>query len=101
MSFCYAIAWLFHFKMSPNTATYALQLLSGSILSPIQSSFEISLSEAKLRSAERSTHIAQPLFMKSHVLLSTAAQYPVILFALHHWIGKASADSFHRKKQYI
>ena len=23
MSFCYAIAWLFHFKMSPNTAMYA------------------------------------------------------------------------------
>ena len=38
--------------------------------------------------------------MKSRVLLSTAAlslpcsTCPVILFALHHWVGKALVDSF-------
>ena len=79
MSSCYAIAWLIHFKMSPNTAMHAQRLLSGSIFSPVQSSFEISLSEAKLRSAERRTHIAHPLFMKSRVLLSTAAQLSCLL----------------------
>ena len=34
MSFCYAVAWLFHFKMSPNTAMYAQRLRNGSIFSP-------------------------------------------------------------------
>ena len=46
MSFCYALAWLFHFKMSPNTAMYAQRLRNGSIFSPVQSSFEISLGKA-------------------------------------------------------
>ena len=55
-SFCYGLEWLFHFKMSPNTAMNAQRLRSGSIFSPVQSSLEISLSTAKLRSAERGTH---------------------------------------------
>ena len=46
MSFSYAVAWLFHFKMSPNAAMYAQRLQNGSIFSPVQSSFEISLRKA-------------------------------------------------------
>ena len=47
----------------------------------------------------RGAHIAQPLFMKSLVLLRSGVH--VYWFALHHSVGKALADSFHRKKQYI
>ena len=52
MSFCYAIAWLFLFKMSPNTAMYAQRLRNGSIFSPVQSSFEISRRKASSADSE-------------------------------------------------
>ena len=69
MSFCYAIAWLFHFKMSPNTAMLAQRLRNGSIFNPVQSSFEISL--RKVSSADcGGLHKTQRTPVKAGVILS-------------------------------
>ena len=68
MSFCYAVAWLFHFKMSPNTAMYAQRLRNGSIFSPVQSSFEISLRKASSADCG-GLHRTQPTLVKAGVIL--------------------------------
>ena len=47
----------------------------------------------------RGAHIAQAPFLKSRLLLRSGV--PVYRFALHHSVGTALVDSFHRKKQYI
>ena len=50
ISFCYGLAWLFHFKMSPNRAMLAQCLRNGSTFSPVQSTFELpSVKRAQIR----------------------------------------------------
>ena len=46
----------------------------------------------------RGAHIAQPLLMKSRVLLRSGTRHTRFLSTT--WVGKA-LDSFHRKKEYI
>ena len=67
MSFCYGIAWLFHFKMSLNTTMYDHRLRSGSNFSPVQSSFELSLGKASSDAAGRATYFATYLNQVSSV----------------------------------
>ena len=80
MSFCHAVAWLFHFKMSPNTAMYAQRLRNGSIFSPVQSSFEISLRKASSADCG-GVHKTQLTPVKSRVVQNQCVLSD--LFSLH------------------
>ena len=80
MSFCYAVAWLFHFKMSPNTAMYAQRLRKGSIFSPVQSSFEISLSKASSADCGGLHRTQQTSVIAGAILRCSVLPHP---FSLH------------------
>ena len=73
---CYGIAWLFHFKRSPNTAMYSQRLRRLSTFCPVQSTFELLLSKAS-RDAGGGVHILQPISVRSRLLLTfTTTPYP-------------------------
>ena len=101
MSLCYAVAWLFHFKMSPNTAMKGQQLRNGYIFSPVQSSFEISLRKASSTDC-RGLLRTQPTPVKAGVILRCCElPHP---FSLHITCQKRGRNiiSYHsKKKQYI
>ena len=58
---CYGNAWFFLFKMSHHTSLSVKYSGRSLNFPPAQSTFEISLSEVKLRSAERNTYCTTSL----------------------------------------
>ena len=80
MSFCYGIAWLFHFKMSPNTTMQAHRLRSGFTFSSKRQVFGYHLVNQAQMQVGR-LHISQPPSIKSRALLRSVVQ--AYLFILH------------------
>ena len=90
MSFCYAIVWLFHFKMSPNTAMKAKRLRNGSIFSPVQSSFEISLRKASSADCG-GLHRTQPTPVKAGVIPKPQIIESIMVQCCMHTHGQVTA----------
>ena len=80
MSSCYSIAWLFHFKMSPNTNMQAHWLRRLFTFSPVQLSFELSIIKASSDAGGRAIFFATSLHKVSSV---TEVRCVDILFPLH------------------
>ena len=98
MFFCYGIAWLLHFKMSPNTTMKAQRLRSGSTVSPEKSSLKLSLGKASSDALRRATYFVTTS-IKSRALLRSAVQ--TYLFPLHiTWqkLGSYRIREFRKEK---
>ena len=99
MSFCYGIAWLFHFKMSPNTticrpSSYGVDLL---LVPKSQVLSYRSVKRAQMQAG--GLHISQPTSIKSRALLRSAVH--AYLFSLHIiWqrLGSYSIREFRKEK---
>ena len=96
----YGLAWLFHFKMSPNTAMKAQRLRNGStFFSPVESSFELSVGKAISDAGCGATFLTTSLY-KSRVLLTSASTaYPSALLITQLIHGRNNTECLPVKKK--
>ena len=98
----YGLAWLFHFKMSPNTAMKAQRLRNGStFFSPVLSNFELSVGKAISDAGGGATFLTTSLY-KSRVLLTSASTpYPSALLITQLIHGRNNTECLPVKKKII